>query len=104
MKLLRDHQGRPVRLTDERRDHILEHPELSVLEHALEETLTDPQIVMESRSDPHVRLYYRRYLATPVGAKFMCVVVKTTDFDAFVITAYLTDRVKRGTQLWASKA
>jgi len=28
------------------------------------------------------------------------VVVKTTDTDAFVLTAYLTDQVKKGILLW----
>ena len=39
MKTLVDFQGRPVRLTDERRQHILEHPEMAGMERALEETL-----------------------------------------------------------------
>ena len=37
MKTLVDFQGRPVRLTDERRQHILEHPEMAG--RGLEETL-----------------------------------------------------------------
>jgi len=31
---------------------------------------------------------------------FLCVVVKTLDEDAFVLTAYLTDRIKKGVVLW----
>jgi hypothetical protein len=31
MKILKDYQGRAVRLTDERLAHILEHPEKGVL-------------------------------------------------------------------------
>ena len=38
MKILKDYQGREVRLTDERLQHILEHPEMANLEAALEET------------------------------------------------------------------
>jgi len=30
----------------------------------------------------------------------LCVVVKTFDADAFVLTAYLTDRIKEGEVLW----
>jgi hypothetical protein len=41
-----------------------------------------------------------RYFRTIVGSKFLCVVVKTLDDDAFVLTAYLTDRIKRGVALW----
>jgi hypothetical protein len=52
MKLLNDYQGREVRLTDERLAHILEHAEMLNLEAALDETLREPQFVMESRADP----------------------------------------------------
>lgn len=39
------------------RAHILEHPEMAGLEGALEETLSAPQQVIHSLSDPQVRLY-----------------------------------------------
>ena len=38
-----------------------------------------------------------------VGDKFLCVVVKLTEADAFVVTAYLTDRVKRGKHIWPAE-
>jgi hypothetical protein len=34
----------------------------------------------------------------------LCVVVKILIDDAFVVTAYLTDRVKKGTLLWPKKS
>lgn len=37
---------------------------------------------------------------TAVGEKFLCVVVKMSPGDAFVLTAYLTDSVKRGWKVW----
>ncbi len=51
-------------------------------------------------SDPEARLYYRSYVGTRVGDKWLCVVVKLTGEDAFVLTAYLTDKAKRGVQIW----
>lgn len=59
MKVLRDYQGTPIRLTDERLAHILEHPEMKGMEQAE---------------------------------------------GAFVLTAYLTDQVKKGTQIWPTSA
>ena len=56
MKTLVDYRGLSVRLTDERVQHILEHPEMAGMEKAL--------------------------------------------MDAFVLTAYLTDKPKRGDVLW----
>lgn len=100
MVVLSDYEGRPVRLTDERWAPIEEHPEMIGLREAVAETLRKPEAVIESPSDPLVRLSYRFYHHTIVGGKHLCVVVKMLADDAFVVTAYLTDRVKRGTLLW----
>lgn len=70
------------------------------LEGAIEATLAHSERVVESLNDPQARLYYRFYVGTRVGDKYLCVVVKVTGEDAFVLTAYLTDRVKRGVQTW----
>ena len=35
-----------------------------------------------------------------VGDKYLCVVVKVQAEDAFVVTAYMTDKVKKGNVLW----
>ena len=100
MRVLHDYQGLSIRLTDERLAHILEHPEMVGLERAIEETLVQPQKVVESFSDPQAHLYYRFYVGTRVGDKHLCVVVKVVGEDAFVLTAYLTDKVKKGVQIW----
>ncbi len=103
MKLLHDFRGLAIRLTDERREHILEHPEMIEMEPAIEETLRDPERVVQSLSDPEVHLYYRFYFRTVVGGKFLCVVVKMGEAGAFVLTAYLTDRIKKGDRLWPNR-
>ncbi len=98
--MLRDQEGVEIRLTDERLAHVLEHPEMSDMETEIEETLLRPRRVVWSRRDEEVRLYYRFYPETRVGGKFLCVVVKSREEDAFVITAYLTDKIKEGETLW----
>ncbi len=85
--VLKDYAGREIRLTDERRQHILEHPEMQGLELAIGETLANPETVISSLSDSTVWLYYRYYRETRVGEKWLCVVVKAEPADAFVITA-----------------
>ena len=74
------------------------------LEPAIEEPLLKPEQVTESFSDQTAKLYYRFYVTTMVGGKYLCVVVKTVDADAFVLTAYLTDKVKRGKSIWPKDA
>jgi len=99
-RVLRDCQGLAIRLTAERLEHILGHPEMAGMESAIEETLAQPEEVLESLSDPQACLYYRYYVGTMVGDKYVCVVVKIVGQDAFVLTAYLTDKVKKGNRIW----
>jgi hypothetical protein len=103
VSLLHDYQGVAVRLTEERLAHILDHPEMSDFEPAISETLRYPESVIQSLSDDQARLYYRRYTDTPVGEKLLCVVVKFLEGDAFVLTAYLTDKLKGGEILWTAE-
>ena len=78
-------------------------PKCANLESALTETLRSPALVIESRTDPTTELNYRFYLGTRVGDKWLCVVVKYAPEDAFVLTAYLTDKPKKGEQVWPIK-
>jgi len=101
--ILEDCFGNKVRLTDERLAHILDHPEMQGMEKEIERVLHEPQLVRRSRSDEAVRLFYGFYAQTLVGGKWLCVVVKYIMNDAFVITAYLTDKPKAGEDLWPRK-
>ncbi len=104
MKLLHDYEGRTIRLTDERLKHILEHPEMNRMSRSIEVTLSNPERVIQSMSEPDAHLYYRFYIGTRVGDKYLCVVVKIRQQDAFVLTAYLTDTVKKGKVIWPRKS
>jgi hypothetical protein len=104
MKLLVDHRGRGIRLTDERFDHLqAHHPEMFGQLDRFSETLSVPDMVIRSKVDASVELFYKHYSASPVSDKFLCIVVKTSGMDYFVITAYYTDTVKRGEVLWERK-
>jgi len=100
MLIWRDCWSMSIRVTDERLAHVLEHPEMAGQQAALAETLAEPHQVVQSRSDEDVRLYHRLCDDSPVGAKYLCVVVKWRSDDPFLVTAYFTDRVKQGTRLW----
>jgi len=100
VSVLTDYMGRAVRLTDERLEHIFFHPEMEGTQAFLERALKRPELVVESRSDESVCLYYSLLEETRVGVKWLCVAVKYLDNDAFVLTAYLTDKPKKGRQKW----
>lgn len=100
VKTITDCFGLAVRLTDERVAHILEHPEMNEMSAEIKQLLAAPQMVRRSRSDDAVRLFYAFYPETIVGGKWLCVVVKYQLSDAFVVTAFLTDKPKPGATLW----
>ena len=100
MSSLRDYRGVNIRLSDERLAHMLDvHPEIAANEHFIAETVGAPEIVVQSRSDARARLYYRGYRLDDLGEKRLCVLVLMAD-DPFVLTAYFTDRIKKGEILW----
>ena len=103
MKSFTDFAAREVRLTSEREDHILDHAEMVGLLERVGPTLASPERVVLSASDPAVKLLYSFQRGTKVGDKWLCVVVKYDASYAFVVTAYLTDKIKKGEQLWPAK-
>jgi DNA polymerase/3'-5' exonuclease PolX len=95
-----DYADRTIRLTGERLGHIHEHPEMVGQERRIREVLQEPDIVFTSHKDSSVHVYYRHYARGPVGSKHLMVAVKIFEEDAFVITAFFTDEVKGGDQIW----
>ena len=69
----------------------------------VKDTLLNPDTIVRSRTDPDVELFYRHYDATPVTEKYLCVVVKRSTDDPFIITAYFTNSTKRGEILWRKR-
>jgi len=101
MRWFKDVHDRYIRLTSERQHHFeTDHPEMRGQIAKIEETLKEPDIIVRSRVDPSVELFYKRYSETPVSEKFLCVVVKIGNGDASIITAYFTDSIKKGEVLW----
>ncbi len=92
-----DDRGNQVRLTDERRGHILRrHPEMAFELHRFAETLASPDAVRPSRSSPAVHLYYRLYPDQQGRNRYLCLVVKRGTDDSFVLTAYLSRGIRGG--------
>ena len=104
MKLFKDIHGREIRLTSERIQHIeTNHPEMANQTDRIKETLLNPEIVIQSRSDFTIELFYHMYKDTRVTEKYLCVVVKVLTDDLFIITVYFTDTIKPGETLWKKK-
>lgn len=83
-----------ITLTRERWNHLTgRHPEMRERIEDLRETLEDPDLIEESRTDPESCVYYKKldenYLVVPVHTG-----------KHFVKTAYIATNAKGGKTLW----
>lgn len=70
MKILSDYKGNFVRMTDERLEHILLHPEMIDMLERIEETLLNPDYVIQSKQDLSVQLFNKYYITKQFGGKY----------------------------------
>lgn len=90
--------SRSIKLTEERWNHISEtHPEIKGMLEDLKNALKDPDLIKRSAYDGNVVLFYRYYRHIYEG-KYICVVVRLDEES--IITAYITDRIKKGEIIW----
>ena len=57
----------------------------------MKSALENPNEIRVSRKDAKVYLFYRK-----LNGKYCCVVTKHLNGDGFIVTAYITDRIKIG--------
>jgi hypothetical protein len=62
----------------------------------VQNVLQTPDIIRQSRSDTVIYLFYK----TERIGRWICAVAKRLNGDGFLITAYVTDAIKEGTQIW----
>ena len=90
--------GFRVRVTRERWQLITtaKHPAMAGREAIVKATLENPEQVRQSRSDQQVLLFYH----AEGSSRWVCAVARRDADQAFLITAYPTDAIKEGTQIW----
>jgi len=74
----------------------IKHPVMADKLDAVKNTLSDPDEIRQSKSDPQVLLFYR----TIRRACWLCAVVKRLNGMGFLVTAYPTENIKEGKQIW----
>lgn len=86
-----------ITISREHWKHISEikHPEVGGLENKIKQTLINPIEIKRSNSDRNVYLYYSKY-----KSNFLCVVTRHLNGHGFVITAYITSKIKKGEITW----
>ncbi len=86
----------PIRITDERWQHIISrHPEMIGERERLIETIGSPDLILEG--DAQAMLAVRHYKQTKITSKYLIAVYKETmQQDGFVLTAYLEINTRNG--------
>jgi hypothetical protein len=88
--------GKKIGLTKRHWDYIIsKHESVIGLEEQVKETLKRPAYVRLSKEDGKVYLYY-----APYKKYFLCVVCRHLNGEGFIITAYLTDKIKKGVTIY----
>ena len=88
-----------IELTEERWKYIiLKHPEVKLYYDEIDFVLANPEVVKISKRDKNVLLYYK-YFSKIFDGKYLLVVVKKNKRD-FIITIYITDKIKGGEVIW----
>lgn len=90
--------GFSVRTTTEYWEFIvsIKHPMMGSRLADVQATLSHPDQIRLSKTDPHVYLFYR-----DDGVKrWVCAVARRLNGDGFLITAYRTSAIKEGELVW----
>lgn len=74
---------------------LIKHPELASKLEEVKNTLQNPVEIRKSKSDEFVFLFY-----SESQKYWLCAVARKENQDGFLITAYLTDRIKEGEIIW----
>jgi hypothetical protein len=74
----------------------IKHPVMVGRERDVMDVLRNPAVIQQSKSDAVVYLFYKR---ERIG-RWVCAVAKRLDGSGFLVTAYVTDAIKEGEQIW----
>lgn len=94
MQIFRDYEGREIRLTDERLQHIARgHSDVLRIENAIQDTLSNPDLVIPYEGDDETLNYCRWYPGVHTGF-WVIVGVAIQENDAFILTAFTASRLE----------
>lgn len=74
----------------------IKHPVMAGREADIQDVLQNPDEIRLSKNDPTVYLFYK---PERIG-RWVCAVTKRLNGEGFLITAYPTDAIKEGEQIW----
>ena len=74
----------------------IKHPVMAGREEDVKKALAQPDEIRQSKSDETVFLFYK----AERQKRWMCAVSKRNGKEGFLITAYPTDAIKEGVEIW----
>ena len=74
----------------------IKHPIMNGQQEEVQVTLTQPDEIRRSRSDPNVYLFYKLQREK----RWLCAVIRQLNGEGFLITTYPTDAIKEGETVW----
>ncbi len=88
--------SKQIKTTQEywRKITVIKHPSIKGKEKEAQKTLSSPDTVRVSNSDKKVFLYYKKY-----RKNYLCVVARHENGNGFIITVYITNKIKEGKQI-----
>lgn len=88
--------GKRIRVTKDYWNKIIEtkHRLMKGKENLVKKTIENPEELRRSRKDQNIYLYYKK-----IGENYSCVVVRHLNGNGFIITTYITDRIKIGERI-----
>jgi len=89
--------GITIRTTKEYWNYLVEtkHRVMEGKEEIVKDTLSQPNEIRRSKVDEDVYLYYKKR-----DNKLYCAVARHGENEGFLITAYITDKIKEGKLVW----
>ena len=75
------------------------HPEEEITINAVQSCLNDPDLIKKSNQDDRVCISYKK-ICLRGNFKYLLVVFKKINGMGFIITTYISDKIKTGETLW----
>lgn len=99
MAIIKDFYRDEIELTSKRWTYLVaKHPEVKPHHRKIELVLKEPYLVKRSKRDKDVLLYYK-FFQEILNGKYLLVVVAKGRRN-FIVTAYITDKIKGGEIAW----
>lgn len=73
----------------------IKHPAVKGKEEEVKEALRNPDYIRQNAFDRKVYLFYKAH-----RKNYICVVVRHLNGKGFIITVYITNKMKEGKQIW----